>query len=191
MSTPNSPVSICSNALLDLGAQSISDFTENTDRAKIVANIYPSARDDLLREHVWKFAIKRTLLAPDADKPAFGYTYAYTLPADFLKAITVNYGYYPDYTIENGKILTNENSIALRYIYQNVDVTTYDAAFIKLLTLMIKSKIAYSVTQSTSLAEAIKQEFIYELRSAKAIDGQQVPPEALGFSTLLEDRLLG
>lgn len=191
MSTPNSPVSICSNALLDLGAQSISDFTENTDRAKIVANIYPSARDDLLREHVWKFAIKRTLLAPDVDKPAFGYSYAYTLPADFLEAITVNYGYYPDYTIENGKILTNENSIALRYIYQNVDVTTYDATFIKLLTLMIKSKIAYSVTQSTSLAEAIKQEFIYELRSAKAIDGQQVPPETLGFSTLLEDRLLG
>ncbi len=191
MSTPNSPVSICSNALLDLGAQSISDFTENTDRAKIVANIYPSARDDLLREHVWKFAIKRTLLAPDVDKPAFGYSYAYILPADFLEAITVNYGYYPDYTIENGKILTNENSIALRYIYQNVDVTTYDATFIKLLTLMIKSKIAYSVTQSTSLAEAIKQEFIYELRSAKAIDGQQVPPETLGFSTLLEDRLLG
>lgn len=191
MSTSNSPVSICSNALLKLGAQSISDFTENTDRAKLVANIYPSIRDDLLREHVWKFAIKRMLLAPDADRPAFGYTHAYTLPADFLKAITINEHYYPDYTIENGKILTNANSVQLRYVYQNEDVTTYDATFIKLLTLAIKADIAYSVTQSTSLAEAAKQEFIYELRKAKAIDGQQVPPETLGVSTLLEDRLLG
>lgn len=64
MSTPNSPVSICPNALLKLGAQSISDFTENTDRAKLVANIYPSIQDDMLKEHVWDFAIKRILFAP-------------------------------------------------------------------------------------------------------------------------------
>lgn len=42
MSTDNSPVSVCSNALLMLGAQPINDFNENVDRARLAANLYPS-----------------------------------------------------------------------------------------------------------------------------------------------------
>lgn len=84
-------VSICSNALLMLGAQTINDFADqlNLDRAKLCANLYPTVRDDMLRSHPWNCAIKRAVLAPDAVAPAFGYTYSFELPADFLRVLEV------------------------------------------------------------------------------------------------------
>lgn len=43
MSTNNSHVSICSNALLMLGAQPINDFSESNDRARLMSNLYDGA----------------------------------------------------------------------------------------------------------------------------------------------------
>lgn len=46
-----SSITICSNALLALGARSINSFDENTDHARLCSNIYPTVRNDLLRKH--------------------------------------------------------------------------------------------------------------------------------------------
>lgn len=191
MSTLNSAVSICSNALLMLGAQTISDFTESTDRARLCSNLFPSVRDKLLREHNWNCAVKRVLLAPDIDKPPFGYANSFTLPADCIRILTVNEDYYPDYAIEGKKILSNDNNVQLKYIFQNEDVTTYDSSLIDLLELAMASKLAYAITQSTSLAQFRLQEYEMALKTAKAIDGQENPPETLGTSLLLDSRLYG
>ena len=46
-----SSISICSNALLALGAHPINSFDENTEHARLCSNIYPTVRNDLLRKH--------------------------------------------------------------------------------------------------------------------------------------------
>lgn len=184
-----SEVSICSNALLMLGAQPINDFNESNDRARLAANLYAGARDSLLREHPWNCAVKRILLAPDVETPVFGYPYSFTLPADYIRALTVNEGYRKDYLIEGRQILTHANSVKLKYVFQNTDVNTYDSSLINLLEMLMAAKMAYAITQSTSMSQFRLEEYQMALRVAKAQNGLEYPPETLGESLLLEQRL--
>ena len=50
-------VSICSKALLKIGAQTITSFEDGTAEAEVAANLYPLVRDSLLSAYPWSFAI--------------------------------------------------------------------------------------------------------------------------------------
>src|SRR3546814_19099578 len=71
-------VSICSNALLRLGADPINSFDEadnfgsNIERARLCANLWPNVRRQVIRSHPWNCATTRVVLSPDAAAPAFG-----------------------------------------------------------------------------------------------------------------------
>lgn len=192
MSTANSSVSVCSNALLMLGAQTINNFTENNDRARLAANLYPGARDALLREHPWSCAIKRVILAADKERPEYGFSYRFTLPADYIRVLSVGEALEDvEYLVEQRCILANRSSLKLRYVFQNTDVSTYDAVLVDLLELSMAAKMAYAITQSTSMAQYRYQEFQAALKTAKALNGLEYPAETFGQSSLLEGRLNG
>lgn len=180
-------VSICSNALLMLGAQTINDLNENNDRARLCSNLYEVVRDDMLRSHPWNCAIKRIQLAPDATPPAFGYSARFTLPGDWLRTLSVDG--VSDYQVESRGILCNANALNLRYVYRNTIESTWDASLVKIVTLAMAARIAYAITQSTSMEQSRMQELDYELRKARAVDGQEDPPETFGDFPLLAGRL--
>lgn len=50
------------------------------------------------------------------------------------------------------------------------------------------AKMAYAVTSSTSVRDSFRDEFARELKAAKAIDGQDDPPEEFEAGTFLESR---
>ncbi|KAK6697243.1 hypothetical protein SNK04_014161 [Fusarium graminearum] len=55
-------VTICSNALLSLGAQPISSFDEAGGAAQLdraIAGLHPQVRKAVLRSHPWNCAIRR------------------------------------------------------------------------------------------------------------------------------------
>lgn len=182
-------VSICSNALLMLGAKTINDFDEPVDRAKIAANLYPTVRDDLLRTHPWNCTIKRVLLAPDATPPAFGYDNQFELPADFLRVMEVGQaGYQIDYLVEGRHILANAVSVELRYVYLNPVENTWDANLVALMTLAMAAAMAYAITQSAAVRDSLKQELEMAKKVASAVDGQEDPPQTLGDERLYASR---
>lgn len=182
-------VSICSNALLMLGAQTINDFNEPVDRAKLAANLYPTIRDDLLRTHPWNCTIKRVLLAPDATPPAFGYANQFELPADFLRALEVGQaGNQIDYLVEGRSILADATSLQLRYVYLNEVENTWDASLVGLLTLAMACAMAYPITQSSALQAAFEQKLAMAKKVARAVDGQEDPPQTLGDERLYAAR---
>lgn len=182
-------VSICSNALLMLGGQTINDFSDPVDRAKIAANLYPIIRDDLLRTHPWNCTIKRVLLAPDATPPAFGYANQFELPADFLRVLEVGQaGQQIDYLVEGRSILADATSVELRYVYLNEVENTWDANLVTLLTLAMAAAMAYPITQSTSVRDSLRQELEYAKKVARAVDGQEDPPQTLGDERLYAAR---
>lgn len=182
-------VSICSNALLMLGAQTINDFNEPVDRAKIAANLYPTIRDDLLRSHPWNCTIKRALLAPDATPPAFGFDNQFELPADFLRVLEVGQsGYQIDYLVEGRSILANATSVELRYVYLNPVENTWDAGLVALLTLAMAAAMAYPITQSAALQATMEQKLVMAKKVARAVDGQEDPPQTLGDERLYASR---
>ena len=182
-------VSICSNALLMLGAQTINDFNEPLDRAKLAANLYPTIRDDLLRTHPWNCTIKRALLAPDATPPAFGYDNQFELPADFLRVLEVGQaGIQIDYLVEGRSILADATSLQLRYVYLNEVENTWDASLVGLLTLAMACAMAYPITQSSALQAAFEQKLAMAKKVARAVDGQEDPPQTLGDERLYAAR---
>lgn len=184
-------VSICSNALLMLGAQTINDFADqnNLDRAKLCANLYPSQRDSVLRAHPWNCCIKRIVLAPLADAPAFGYSAAFELPADCLRVLEVGTGGMQiDYLTEGRTILADTMVLELRYVFRNEAESTWDSHLIDLMTIAMAAVLAYPVTQSTSERDSREAKLVQATRQAKAVDGQEDPPQTLGDERLLTSR---
>lgn len=184
-------VSICSNALLMLGSQPINDFADqlNLDRAKLCANLYPSTRDHMLRLHPWNCAVKRVVLAPDAIPPSFGYSQQFQLPADFLRVLEVGEaGLQIDYLVEGQTIQADAIVLELRYIFRNEIENTWDAALIELVTLAMAAALAYPVTQSAAMRDSIRQELEMAKKVARAVDGQEDPPQTLGDERLLAAR---
>lgn len=187
-------VSICSNALLMLGAQTINSFSDASalDRAKLCANLYPTVRNKLLRSHPWNCAVKRLVLSPDVAPPAFGYSNQFQLPTDCLRVLEVcEGGANIDYRIEGRSIQANTSVLQLRYVFLNEDENTWDETLVELMTLAMAARMAYAVTQSAALEQSRMQELQMALRSAKAVDGQEEPPETLGDFPLLQARMGG
>ncbi len=186
------PVSICSNALLLLGDNPIAGFDEDTDKARLASNLWPSARDQVLRRHPWNCAIKRVVLSPDTVAPAFDFTQAFTLPSDWLRTLSVGeIGERPRYKIEGRKILMDERVCKLRYVFRNENPATWDSMLVWAMTQVMRSLFAYPITQSGSLEELIDRVLVQLLREARTVDGQEDEPDAFDESPLLAARHIG
>jgi len=185
-------VSVCSNALLLLGAQTINSLDEGSDRASLASNLYDSVRDDMLRSHPWNCAVRRVILAPDTEAPAFDYTAKFALPADWLKTVSVGQeGYEVDYKHESGFILCSGTSLALRYIFRNEVETTWDAMLVRAMELKMAAEMAYPITGSAAMADAMHTKLLQHMKGARAVDGQDDPPQTFGDFPLLQARFGG
>lgn len=185
-----SAVSICSNALLMLGDKPIDSFDVDNDRTRLVANLYESMRDAMLRGHPWNCAGKRVILSPDTMTPAFGWAYQFTLPDDWLRTRSVGEDGAPDdYLIEGRMILMNSNVCRLVYTFRNNVESTWDALLINCMTKAMVASLAYAVTKSTT-KQASDEEIVKQvLKQARAVDGQENPAETLGDFPLLANRM--
>ena len=175
-------VSICSNALLLLGKDPIASMTEDSDRARYCANLYPMMRDQLLRKTFWNCAIKRVLLSPDAVKPPYDYSAQFQLPSDFLRLYEVGQSgrFVTDFQLENRMILANETVLPLRYVWRNDNEDNWDAGLILTATAQMAALLAYPICQSTSLRDSMMASALDVLREAEAIDAQENPSETFG-----------
>lgn len=187
-----SAVSICSNAFLSLGAQPIASFEEGTDQAKLAANLYPDARDYVLRAYPWNCATKRVILPPLADAPAFDYARAFQLPNDWLKTLQVGYyGEEVDYRTEGLTILSDATSLPLRYIYRNENVDSWDTGLVWAMTQVMRAIFAQPVQSSGSMEELANAVLSPILRRASVADAQDDPPAEFGDYPLLQARFRG
>lgn len=185
-----SAVSICSNALLLLGDSPISSFDEDNDRTRLVSNLWTQKRDKVLRAHPWNCAVKRVILSPDAESPAFGWAYQFTLPDNWLRTISVGIeGDEDDFKIEGRKLLMNSNVCRLRYIYRNEEPSTWDALLIDAMTQVMIAALTYPITKSTSKQQTEEEIVRDVLKTARAVDAQEETPETLGDFPLLANRV--
>jgi len=187
-----SPVTICSNALLMLGAQPINDFNEDSDRARLASNLYEPVRNYVLRRHPWNCAIKRVALAPDVATPVSDWAYQYTLPSDYMRTLAVGEaGCEIEFKIESGKLLCDDNPCLLRYVWRNENPATWDDMLVWGVTVSMKAVFAYPITQSASLEQLVEDALKDVLKQARAVDGMDDTPETFGDSPLLNARFGG
>ena len=187
-----SPVDICSNALLMLGAKPIASFDEsaapaNLDRARLCANLYPMVKADVLRSHPWHCAIKRVQLSPDTTPPAFGYTYRFLQPADWLRTLGVGDRCQQNYATEGKYYLADEAAFPLVYL-ADVPETQFDSMLVAVMTLSMAVRLAYPITASNTTEDARFRELQLLLKQARAVQGQEDPAQQLTGSPLLSSR---
>jgi hypothetical protein len=187
------PISICSNALMMLGASPINSFDEatsdNLDRARLCANMYPTVRDSILRSHPWNCATKRVVLAPLAEAPAHSWSAAFALPGDWLRTISINGSDLVDeFAMEGRRILCNANAIALRYVAR-VSESLFDATLVDVLEVAMAARLAYPITASASMKQTMDMELVRLMKTARAINGQEDTGDAFGDDGFLAARM--
>lgn len=169
-----SEVDIANRALQKLGADQIVSLTQDSENARAVNLCYSYIRDAELRAHPWNFAIKRASLAADATAPAFGYSYAYTLPSDCLRLlppdVEVNYNSH-DWQIEGRKIMTNDGApLEIRYIKREEDPNQYDSLFVECLSSKIAVELCEKLTQSNTKGQAARDDYVRGIREARKLN---------------------
>lgn len=180
-----SAISICSNALLMLGARPINDFAEDSDHAVLCANVYPTVRAALLRRHPWNVTMHSVALSPSVTPPVMDFAYRFPLPGDCLRIWQIGRrGERPSYRVEGRSILADENPLLMRYC-RDVSEGDWDAQLVHLATLAMQASLAYAVTKSSAIRESARDDFRVALAAAQAVDGQEDEPETLGDFPLL------
>lgn len=192
-------IEICSNALMLLGDKPIASFDEGgapaaLTRARLCGALYPQVKRAILRRHPWNCAVKRVQLSPDSEAPAFGYTYRFLKPGDWLRTLEIGDGgrlvNRPDFRDESGYLLSDERFCPLVYI-ADVPAATFDALLTDVMTMAMAFRLAYPITKSSTVEDAKLKELQGFMREARAVDGQDEPPDTFGDLRLIGARLGG
>lgn len=187
----SSEIQICNLAISRVGDELITSFDDGTTASDLCALHYEPARDAVLEDHLWSFALERASLARLTDAPVNKYAYKYQLPPDHIRTIITDLDEYSiPWTREGNTILTDEEAVYLVYIKQVTDVTQFSALFVQALSLFIASRIAYPITNKSRMAMEILNEYDLLFDKAVTSDGQQTPDllDEVDATTLIEVR---
>jgi len=190
-----SQIDLFNRALGYIGTRSIQAFSDNTKEASLCRQNYDLCRRVVLRMFPWRFASSRAVLStPNANPVAFEWTYAYDLPSDFVRVITVGNAidvFNPDiYWIREGEqILTDETILYMRYVYDYNDVDTFDPIFFESLALYLAWSICYSVTGSDTKVKSVWDDFQKIIKTGKFVDSTEHPWQSLDADMWINSRV--
>lgn len=159
MAAGDTSLSICSDALLLLGANPISSFSEGTDEANICDRLYPNIKDSTLQAYPWSFSMKKVQLARTVNTPVNEWKYEYVLPSDRIGPIrrvfnsaAVGAGTFTDWAIQGDKLLTNQETVVVDYQYSPLE-SAWPAYFVQLMKYMVAWHIAGPITDQDTKAQ--------------------------------------
>tara|TARA_Y100000816_G_scaffold290668_1_gene279923 strand:- start:1691 stop:2320 length:630 start_codon:yes stop_codon:yes gene_type:complete len=87
MAQGDTNVTVCNKALLLLGAEPITSFSDGTPAAQACSTIYEDTKRTTLGMYRWSFTIAKKELARDTSSPNSEWTYQYLLPNDILNGV--------------------------------------------------------------------------------------------------------
>jgi hypothetical protein len=203
MAAGDTALSICSDALLMLGAKPISSFDEGTDEASVANRLYPDIKDQAILMYPWSFSYKKVSIARLISTPINEYRYEYQLPGDRLtspRAIydtnATNIPPRKEYRIIGDKLLTDYEQVYIDYQYS---VPEYDmpSYFVQLLKYMMTWHLALPITDQTDKSQYWQSVATGApgengrggyLRQAMNIDGAGNPTNAINDFSLINVR---
>ena len=195
MATGDTSVSICSDALVMLGAATISAFDEGTDTATACDRLYPDIRDNLLSTYQWSWSLKKVQLARLSTAPVGEWKYAYQLPGDMLSGVLAVFetsGTYErprryGWEVYADQVFTNLETIFIDY-QATVAEDKLPPYFVRLLKTAVAAELAVVVTDQISKADYYKNQAFGSpgqnnrggyLREAMNIDGRGKSSEVI------------
>ena len=189
-----SKVDLANEALLMLGANSITSFTDNDSNAVLANRFFEGERDAVLRSHRWNCSIITTNLAALATAPIIDWLYKFTLPTDpyclrVLDVRTVTGDIKLDHAIQGRELLTEESTVDITYIQRLEDTTLFDALLYQALVFRMAWKMAFPITRSHTVMSQMGTMYEAVVREARTIDSQEGTPEQIETDALTDLRL--
>lgn len=148
---------ILNRALGRIGEAPINSINDGSANADWCKTIYPTLRDARIQEHRWRFSLLTVELAQDAICSHPEWTYAYSLPSDFL-TLWEYYGATASYAIEGSKLYTDDASVIIRY-GRRVDPGSWPPLFAEYVIAYLAYELHGAVKKRTApalLTEAVE-----------------------------------
>ena len=188
MAVGDTDVSICSHALLLLGASSITSFDDGTAGSGAASKIYPKVKSTTLGMYPWTFTLTKTQLGQLSQSPTNVWKYAYALPSQMVTGVPRHV--FPS----NG---TGIDVIKEFEIQGNVKEPSMPEYFVQLLVYQMAWHLAEPITDQQSKAEYWRQVALGPViesgrggyfRTATAIDSSGQSTTVIGDYLLTEVR---
>ena len=180
--------SIVNLTLSELGAALVTNIDTDTGSvATRVRVVWDFALDWALSLHPWNFAIARQKNVAATTAPSWGNDYAYALPANTVRVLSIGKDGDEDdtpWTVEldaatQTKVLvTNlEAPIDIRYIYRVTNAELYTSTFAIALSKVLKIFLARPLTGKPEIKTEAEKELATFLQTAQTQDGLEGTPE--------------
>ncbi len=166
MASGDTNVTICNQALVLLGADTISSFTDTTnDAATVCNNIYETVKKQTLSMYPWSFALTKSQLARSSTTPINEWAYQYVMPTTAISSTPLQVynssstrvlpiqNYEILYTSSGPAIATNEETIYVDYVSSVITEGLMPSYFVQLLVYMMAWHLAEPVTDQTTKAD--------------------------------------
>lgn len=172
----DSSIDISSRALILIGAEPITSFTDGTTESLVASNLYEDICRSALSNTRWRFATNQAVLNRLTDAPTGRYDYAYQLPSDTLivHAVTVNDGQI-EYQIYGDMIYADtstQDTVIADYTFRATE-ENFPSYFTIALQYALASAFASSIARDSSLMNMMTQMADQAMLKARNIDSQQ------------------
>lgn len=182
---------VCNMALVELGADTITSFTDGTVNATRCGTLYAPTRDATLEAHDWSFARKRAALTKLAETPEFEFDNVFMLPNDCIRPLhtdietdgwpwrvppSVQTVWVDDrvkqWQVEGRKLYTNASTVDLLYTARITAPDDWTKLFLEAMTLHLCARLAWPVTRSRGVRLDYEKMYLAKLESAASVDAQ-------------------
>ena len=196
---------VINNALQMLGADQISDPSEQSESARQSSMVYDQCVREELMKQAWSFAKAQVRLPVSADAPTFRFARAFVLPADFIRLVelenrwvfsvqrTVDTNPIPAFERQGRTIFTDLGApLGITYIRDlSDDPTLWDPMFSAVVSSALALKLAMTLTKSEGTVSLVNKRYQQELKEAKRGNAIQLPPQLMPDGSWLTARFDG
>ena len=187
-------IDIASTALVMVGANPISSFTDNSTEALITNTLYEEVVESTLSECSWRFAMGQKQLSLLADAPTSRYEYAYQMPANpaviTIVAVTNNdhpipYSRYEDKIYLNG--YGSNSKVYMDYVFRQ-DESLFPTYFRLALIYRLASAFGGSLGRDAAMINSYETKAERQMIKARNIASQETTSKKLNTTRFIAER---
>lgn len=189
--TANSPIDICSRALILIGADPITSFDDGNTEALVAVNMYEDVARASLVNSRWRFATNQAVLNLLSAAPTGRYDRAYQLPSDTLMLHAVTVSDLPiDYQIYGSKVFsdTDPSDIVIADYTFRAEEQDWPSYFTIAVEYSLAVVFATSIARDSTLASLMQSQGQNAMAKARSLDSQQQTSRKLTTSRFIAER---
>lgn len=178
-------IEIANNALSELGEPPLSSLATVSLPAETVEVHYDDTLEDLLGKADWRFAVQKSSLSRDVLAPLNEWQYQYTLPAQFMRMVSL----YPrsDFELYGLKLYSNAPELACDFV-QKVSESYFPPPFVRLVSLELAVRMCMTITGDVDLKTRLQSDARLQFGAALAADAMQRPNRRIEHAPFINCR---